>query len=588
MRRPLWIPWRWWRRAAQLALLIVFLWLFRRTEYSGADQLAGGENVFFRLDPLAAAAAMLGGRQIISLFWPALIVIALTMLFGRFFCGWVCPLGTLLDYFHHVLRLPKGIALSPLSLWERVRVKAARAKKSSVLHVATNALTPDPSPGADQRLVEKEKSSWRHAVMVAAKSTRYVLLIAVLLAAVFAFPLVGFVDPFSLLVRGLTHWADPMLYRGTDALFGWAADGWAVQVAEPFVKKHLLPFRPMVFYMAELSAAILAVIFAMELAVRRFWCRYVCPAGAIFGLLARRSLVKRMPVRVCKSCSVCTTVCPTGALDAAAGIAPEACTLCMNCVDFCPKGIAKFTLAKKVLKPPPRPVDLSRRGVLAGIAAGAAIPGVALAARLGHPTAVPPNLLRPPGAAADEDTFLNLCIRCGECMKVCPTNVLQPTIFEAGLEGLFSPHLVPRFIFEQSYCEFACTLCGQVCPTGAIPRLAEEAKYARPIGKAYFDHNLCLPWAEKTPCIRCEEMCPTDDKAIKILNTFTIKGKDGEDVEIQQPYVDRDLCVGCGICETDCTIAGTAGIRVQRVNAPDPGTEFLLKKPLSPPGSKDL
>jgi len=216
--------------------------------------------------------------------------------------------------------------------------------------------------------------------------------------------------------------------------------------------------------------------------------------------------------------------------------------------------------------------------VLAGIAAGAAIPGVVLAARLGYPAAVDPHLLRPPGAA-DEKTFLNLCIRCGECMKVCPTNVLQPAIFEAGLAGVFSPRLLPRFIFERSYCEYGCTLCGQVCPTGAIPRLTEEEKHARPIAKAYFDHTRCLPWAEKTPCIRCEEMCPAPEKAIKILNTFTIKGKDGEEVEIQQPQVDRDLCVGCGICESNCTIEGVSAIRVQRIDAPDPGTEFLLKKP---------
>ena len=250
----------------------------------------------------------------------------------------------------------------------------------------------------------------------------------------------------------------------------------------------------------------------------------------------------------------------------------------MDCVDFCPQGIARFGFATKALKKAPRPVDLSRRGVLAGIAAGAAVPGLALAARLGRETPAPASLLRPPGAA-DEKTFLGLCIRCGECMKVCPTNVLQPAIFEAGLEGIFSPRLIPRFIFEQSYCEYSCTLCGQVCPTGAIPRLTEEAKHAQPIGKAYLDHSLCLPWAENTPCIRCEEMCPLPEKAITILNTFTIKGEDGHELEIQQPHIDRDLCIGCGICESNCTIEGVAGIRVQRVEAPDPGTEFLSKRP---------
>jgi ferredoxin len=162
---------------------------------------------------------------------------------------------------------------------------------------------------------------------------------------------------------------------------------------------------------------------------------------------------------------------------------------------------------------------------------------------------------------------------------------LQPVIFEAGLQGVFSPHLLPRFLFEQSFCEYSCTLCGQVCPTGAIPRLTEEQKHAQPTGKAYFDHQRCLPWAENTPCIRCEEMCPAPEKAIKILNTITIKDKAGLDVEIQQPYVDRDLCVGCGICESNCTIEGVSAIRVRRIESPDPGTEFLLKT--KPTGVKD-
>ena len=260
------------------------------------------------------------------------------------------------------------------------------------------------------------------------------------------------------------------------------------------------------------------------------------------------------------------------------GYSPEGCNLCMDCVDDCPKGIVsfRFTWKKKASQRAPRPIDLSRRELLVGIAAGAGIPGVASVVRLVHPTATDPHLLRPPGAD-DEKRFLALCIRCGECMKVCPTNVLQPAAFQAGVAGMFSPRLDPRFIFEQSNCEYNCTLCGQVCPTGAIPRLTVEAKHAHPSGKAYFDHSRCLPWAEQTPCIRCEEMCPAADKAITVLRTITIKDKDGEEVEIQQPYVDRQLCVGCGICESNCPLPGAAGIRVQRVDAPDPKTEFRLK-----------
>ena len=421
----------------------------------------------------------------------------MTMVLGRFFAVGHAQ-GTLLDYFH--------------CLFRPITRRTNDLTKSRLLAPAAPVL----------------------------RAARHFLLIAVLLAAVFAFPLVGFVDPFSLLVRGLTFWADPMLYRGVDACFGWAGEGWAADVLQPFVQKHLLPFRPMVFYLAWLSAAILAVIFALELAARRFWCRYLCPAGAMLGLLARRSLAKRVPTRPASRGD--PQPLSHDALDPAVDF-HRGLHSCMDCVTFAPGIVAGLKR--------PRPAAAGRsypRGVLAGIAAGAAIPGVALAARLGFGSPPAPYLLRPPGAA-DEKTFLNLCIRCGECMKVCPTNVLQPTIFEAGLEGIFSPRLVPRLIFEQSGCTYTCTLCGQVCPTGAIPCLTEQTKHDRPIGYAYFDHAICLPWAEGTPCIRCEEMCPTLEKAIKILNTFTIKGEDGEDVEIQQPYVDRDLCIGCGICE---------------------------------------
>jgi polyferredoxin len=463
-----------------------------------------------------------------------MIVAALTVFLGRFFCGWMCPLGTFLDYFHFWLR--------PITR-------------------RTNA-----------RFQPKMSGSAAPAF----RATRYVILIAVLLAAVAAFPLVGLADPFSLLVRGMAFWGDPMLYRGTDACFGWLGEGWTAEHIKPFMEKHLLPFQANAFQWAGLSAGLLTGIFALEFVARRFWCRYLCPAGAMLGVLAGRTPIRRTPPGVCKSCGVCETVCRMDAIDPVAGLSPQGCTLCMDCVDHCPKGIARFGWKRKTSKLQPRPIDLSRRGILAGIAAGAAIPGAAIAARLGHEPVPPVHLLRPPGAA-DEKTFLNLCIRCGECMKVCPRNVLQPSLFEAGLEGLFSPQLVPRFVFQESYCEYSCTLCGQICPTGAIPRLTEDEKHARPIGKAYFDHSLCLPWLGKTPCIRCEEMCPVPDKAIKVLNTFIIKGPNGEDIEIQQPSVDRDLCVGCGICQSNCTLVGSPGIRVQRVKAPDPGTEFLLK-----------
>src|SRR5690606_6203315 len=115
----------------------------------------------------------------------------------------------------------------------------------------------------------------------------------------------------------------------------------------------------------------------------------------------------------------------------------------------------------------------------------------------------------------DEREFLERCIRCAECMKVCPNNALHPASLEAGLEGLWTPILIPRI----GYCEFSCVLCGQVCPTGAIQKITEPAKMGigqKPVrvGTAMYDRGRCLPWAMATPCIVCEEFCPTSPKAI--------------------------------------------------------------------------
>jgi ferredoxin len=147
-------------------------------------------------------------------------------------------------------------------------------------------------------------------------------------------------------------------------------------------------------------------------------------------------------------------------------------------------------------------------------------------------------------------------------MKVCPTSALQPAYLISGVEGMFSPHLVPR----TGQCEFNCTLCGEVCPTGAIPKLTIDAKHKAVMGKARFDHALCLPWAKNEECICCEEHCPVGEKAIK-FDIVKVKGTDGEEIELQRPYVIAEKCVGCGICENKCPVEGAAGIHVRRTEA---------------------
>jgi MauM/NapG family ferredoxin protein len=166
-----------------------------------------------------------------------------------------------------------------------------------------------------------------------------------------------------------------------------------------------------------------------------------------------------------------------------------------------------------------------------------------------------PCLIRPPGARKPE--FLSQCIRCGICLKVCPTSGLQPSLDQAGWAGLWTPVLAPRL----GHCDYSCNACGQACPTGAIPPLTLEDKRRAVIGYAYIDRNRCIPWTDARDCIVCEEMCPLPEKAI-LLEEVEVRAPDGTPAQVRRPHVLGDRCIGCGICENRCPLNGEAAIRI--------------------------
>jgi len=178
------------------------------------------------------------------------------------------------------------------------------------------------------------------------------------------------------------------------------------------------------------------------------------------------------------------------------------------------------------------------------------------------------NVIRPPGSV-EEKEFLARCIKCDQCIRVCPTNVLQPALLTAGVEGIWTPILNNRL----GYCELNCTLCGQVCPTGAIQRITIEEKTGvgpfaaqGPVrtGTAFYDRGRCLPWAMDTPCLVCQEVCPVSPKAI-YSKEVTVTKRDGTKITLGQPYVDPSKCIGCGICEHECPVVDEAAIRVTAI-----------------------
>ncbi len=494
-----------WRRIGQGIFLTLFLVLFIRTDYSGVDTLNQGVNLFFRFDPFLALVVMLAAQTIVALMLPALAILLLTFIFGRFFCGGICPMGTLIDGCRLLFGRPGG----------------------------------SPQPGLRQ---------WKYA-----------LLFFLLTAAFFGLPLGGYLDPFSLLVRGFTFALHPALDHAATVFFTWTyqhAPNWVNQITEPIytlLKATILPFSAKVYSLSILSLLLLLIALVLSRIESRFFCRKVCPLGALLALVSRFALFRlKGGSEECGKCRLCSTLCRMGAIDHARAINPSECILCLDCLSQCPQERIQYRL--QGLSGTRPATNLSRRAIMASMAAGALAP-LALPSR---PMArhSDPALIRPPGALA-EAAFVAQCVRCGECMKVCIGNALHATWLQAGLEGIFTPRLIGRL----GYCEYNCTLCGQVCPTGAIRKISTMDKHSVVIGHAFFDKNRCLPYASAIPCIVCEEHCPTPIKAIQFREVDVENGQGGR-VRLRQPFVVENLCIGCGICEHKCPIQGEAAIRV--------------------------
>lgn len=503
--------WRILRRLSQLIALSLFFFLFIKTDYSGSDTIDYAVNLLFRIDPLLAATTMLAARSFIALLAPALLILLLSFIFGRLFCGWLCPMGALLDL--------------------------------------TGRLT-------------VTKQSLRETI-----SPKLPLLICffLLIAAFFGVSLAGFVDPFSLLVRGMVQAVYPATYYLTDIFFSYTYHNLpdAINsVTEPLyalLQATVLPFQQRYYELVIVSGLLLFTVFALEFVQRRFFCRNICPLGGMLGLVSRFGLFTvNGGDDSCGGCRLCSTRCRMGAIDETRHISMSTCVVCMDCIVECPRQII-FTKVSppQLVRLEQDKVSLSRREFLGTLSAGCTLP---LFLGVGNSVAGKQQMLiRPPGSLI-ENEFLASCVRCGECIQVCITNGLQPVGLQLGLEGLFTPYLQTR----GGYCEFNCTLCGQVCPTGAIQSLDQAEKHRTKIGHAFFDKNLCLPFAKNIPCIVCEEHCPTPEKAIK-FNLVQVVTEKGETITLKQPYVVDELCIGCGICETKCPLPGRSAIIVNNM-----------------------
>ncbi len=558
------------RRISQVFFLVLMVWLcvVASPGTRWFQQRGWPTNWLLQLDPLVAVGVGLAaGALVVGLLW-ALVTVVMTVILGRAFCGWVCPLGTI----HQAVG------------WLGKRGKGTRAK----LHVG-----------------EYRKS----------QSLKYVILFVLIGMALVTLQ-TGLLDPIPLLHRSVQLVVLPMADGLVHGI--WPAQRYNAQA---------------VVIGAMFFGAVLA-----NLLIPRFFCRFLCPLGAMLGVLGRFALwrVGRTDAQ-CIGCNLCRVDCE-GACDPPGEIRTAECVLCMNCVDSCPRGAMTYQ-TRRSLGGEIAAADISRRGVLLSLASGVvAVPMIRLAGKV--TTNWDPTVIRPPGSLAEEE-FLRRCIKCGQCMRVCPTNVLQPAGLTGGVEGLWTPVLNNRI--GSSGCQLNCVACGGVCPTGAISAISLDEKlglgeFAEQgpvrLGTAFVDRGRCLPWAMNKPCIVCEENCPVSPKAITGKEVFETVGGEltvstalvdrvtltdvtltegawatgdyyvrpfgaGEEwrrritqqtadtihidpgdpwqppkpgsrlevlVRLQRPQVDLDLCIGCGTCEHECPVSGRRAIRITAEN----------------------
>lgn len=511
------------RRIVQTAALLLFFGLILSARRHGESEPNVWWQGFFLLDPLVLLLTWLAGRAVPAVLLLSLVTVGVTILLGRVFCGWFCPLGTI-----------HAIAGRFLDFcWPR----------------------------------RKRPEHWSRWQL-----TKYYLLFAVLLSAACGIHWGAVLDPLVLLYRTTVA----VLLPGMQ----WAIeDGSNVlgmgESARQLLREHVTEVERQAFFGSGLILMLFVALLALNRWRPRFWCRYLCPLGALLGSLALRPFLRRVARESCNQCDVCGMNCH-GAASETPGtdwLSAE-CFGCLNCTAACHRGSLGFRLAWPWQAVPDSGAvasfDRSRRRFLSGLRgmAGAAAGGIAAMFLLrstpqSRGSTGSENLVRPPGALAERD-FLNRCTACGLCMRICPTGCLQPTLGEAGLEGLWTPHVVPRI----GRCEYDCTLCGHVCPTGAIAPLTIDEKHAVKIGIAILDRSRCIPYAYARDCGTCVEACPFPDKAIRLVDV-EIQFHDGKRQRtkvVSQPMVDPDRCTGCGGCVKECTFKDEPAIRVVSAN----------------------
>jgi polyferredoxin len=600
------------RRISQIFFFIVFIWFCLVTTIGDQWwQLRGWPvNWIIQLDPLVGLATLLSTRTLFAgLLW-GLATVVLTIILGRFFCGWLCPFGAIHQFVGYI----------------------ANRKKKAVTKIKLNAYHPG-----------QVIKYWILVFLLTISAMELVVdLIRLPRSNLWLF-LILVLAALAITARHTMRQTRGNIQKTTWAFLSFMAIWLLLSVifkARP-TPSASLQIGLRLYDGTWLIAAVFLTAVLLNLLIPRFYCRFICPAGALFGILSRFALWRIGKISDdCSYCHICEKHCE-GGCSPTTEIRVHECVLCLNCMGDCRHGLMTYQNAPsatgEILE-----LDLSRRQFLVSAVSGAAVIPV-LRVSGGLTTNWNPALVRPPGAIT-ENEFLSRCIKCGQCMRICPTNVIHPAGLEGGFEGLWTPVL--NFRIGTSGCQHNCIACGHLCPTAAIRPISLDERQGKgefndrgpiTIGTAFIDRGRCLPWSMDRPCIVCQENCPVSPKAITTRTVFNridtgtrlmveradpfyielsttglkpdqfatgdyyctvepaadnrprriisnwerglkVSGQHAFEplpapgsfvnilVRLQQPYVDPQRCIGCGVCEHECPVPGKRAIRVTADN----------------------
>jgi ferredoxin len=417
-------------------------------------------------------------------------VIILTLLTGRTYCSFLCPLGIGQDLFSRI--------------GGRLRKKFRRYgyKKPFIV-------------------------------------LRYTLLVVtIIVTLVWGIYLLTLLDPYGIFGRFMTYFGKPAVIIVNNFVAGILGKFDIYTLSHITVTKfQLLTYSiPVVF---------LLLVGSLSLAKGRLYCNMICPVGTLLGLVSKASLFRiRFDEDKCTRCGRCSIGCKSSCIDFLQyKVDVSRCVSCFNCIKICPDKAMLYGVVR--VKKKEHQTDNEKRRLIAGavmfllglpqIVRGqdksAPIPQKASTVKENRTTPV-----CPPGAGSMED-FNNHCIACSLCVNACPNNVLEPALLQYGVAGIMQPVLN----YHKSFCTYNCTKCTEVCPTYALKPLLLEAKKLTQLGKANFIKDNCIVKTEKTACGACSEACPT-----KAVYMIPYEGN------LLIPETNNDICIGCGHCEFAC------------------------------------